>query len=95
MKTDTVLNVSIFAGIALLIVWVIVEGRKLLESVAPGENPLGIAGESEENMGPLAWYYYLTSGGSFEDYEEAGTGDVPWYLDPFDWDPFAGRWGIF
>lgn len=95
MKTDTVLNLSIFAGLALLIWWIIAEGRKALEELAPGDNPLGISGESEEDMGPLAWWYYLTSGGTFERYEESGTGDVPWYLDPFDWNPLKGRWGVF
>lgn len=93
MKAETWITLGLVGLIIYGIIIIVREGRKLMDQ-GLGENPLGLAGENEWNMGPLAWGYYLTSGGTTARYEAAG-GDVPWWLDPWDWNPLAGRWGMF
>lgn len=73
MKTDTVLNLAMFAGIAVMIAWIINRGQNLLGDFL-GDNPLGAVGgddpyaepESEEYPGWLTWMYIMGPGGGSE-----------------------------
>jgi hypothetical protein len=75
MKTETVVNIALFAGLALAIVWIIKEGRSWLD-VTIGDNPLGLVG-TDEDPGILTAYEIFKSGGV----PPEGT----WW----DWDPFG------
>lgn len=99
VKTEYILPgvyiAAIIFGLVLVFKYVndlIEKGRESLDLL--GEDPAGIVGPDEMNMGPLSWFHFLTSGGKIDEYETAG-GNVPWYVDAFDWNPLAGRWGLF